>query len=103
MLRILLRLLLGSGAVFLLWSYEALFRLLVYTAMGYCIIVFLACAEKVKMSLVFSFLKNLTALIYNSSFLHLFHKIMVLGYNYSPNIHQLLTPFCLKFAIKNFV
>ncbi|XP_007116062.1 protein IMPACT isoform X2 [Physeter macrocephalus] len=44
--RVLLRLLPGSGAVFLLWSYGALFRLLVNTAIGCCIIIFLACEER---------------------------------------------------------
>ncbi|XP_060166583.1 protein IMPACT isoform X1 [Globicephala melas] len=44
--RVLLRLLPGSGAVFLLWSYGALFRLLVHTAIGCCIIIFLACEER---------------------------------------------------------
>lgn len=36
---------------------------------------------------------------YNFNFLHWFHKITVLDYNYSPNINQLLTPFCFKFAM----
>nr|XP_058896908.1 protein IMPACT isoform X1 [Kogia breviceps] len=44
--RVLLRLLPGSGAVFLLWSYGALIRLLVNTAIGCCIIIFLACEER---------------------------------------------------------
>ena len=47
MLRVLLRLLPGSGAVFLLWSYGALFRPLVHTGIRCCTIVFLACEEGV--------------------------------------------------------
>ena len=46
MLRVLLRLLPGSGAVSLLSSYGALFRPLVHTGIGCCIFVVLACEER---------------------------------------------------------